>query len=197
MPTRARNARAPVSRGRLTKVSDRIVTVRGVRVVLDRDLAELYDVSTKALNQAIARNRTRFPADFCFRLTSGETSHLRSQSVTSSFHGGLRYAPRAFTEHGIAMLSSVLRSRRAVAANVAIMRAFVRLRAVAHTHADLTHKLADLERKYDGKFAVVFSAIRRIVVQPLEVEEPRRRIGFVVDALPPARLRSTARQRSG
>ena len=189
MPGHAPNTRTLVPLGRLTKVSARIVTVRGARVIFDRDLAELYGVTTGALNQAVARNRSRFPVDFAFSLTAREVTNLISQSVISSLHGGHRRPPRAFTEQGIAMLSSVLRSRRAVAANVAIMRAFVRLRAVAHSQADWTHQLANLERKYDGKFAVVFSAIRRIVAQPVEVDAPRRRIGFVVDGLPPARLR--------
>ena len=196
MPTHARNAHPPVPVGRLTKISVRIVTVRGARVIFDRDLAELYGVTTGALNQAVTRNRSRFPVDFAFLLTTREVTNLISQSVISSLHGGHRRPPRVFTEQGIAMLSSVLRSRRAVAANVAIMRAFVRLRAVVHSQADLTHKLTNLERKYDGKFAVVFSAIRRILAQPVEVEAPRRRIGFVIDGLPPARLRLPARQPS-
>ena len=171
--------------------------MRGARVILDRELAELYGVTTGALNQAVARNRLRFPPDFAFSLTAREVMNLISQSVISSSHGGHRRPPRAFTEQGIAMLSSVLRSRRAVAANVAIMRAFVRLRELALTHVQLSHKIATLERKYDGKFATVFDAIRRLIATPLEVEEPRPRIGFVVDRLPAPRTRLlTSRPRS-
>jgi len=155
--------------------------------MLDRDLAELYGVTTKALNQAVSRNGSRFPVDFAFTLSPRESANLKSQIVTSSLHGGRRKPARAFTEQGIAMLSSVLKSRRAVEVNVAIMRAFVRLRDTALTHAELSRKIADLERSYDGKFAVVFGAIRRLVGNPTEMEEPRRRIGFVVDRLP-ARL---------
>jgi hypothetical protein len=175
-------------------IGDRIMITRGTRVILDRDLAELYGVTTKALNQAVARNGARFPSDFAFRLSRSEVRNLKSQFVTSSLHGGLRKPPRAFTEQGIAMLSSVLKSGRAVKANVAIMRAFVRLRIAALTHAELTHKIAELERKYDGKFGVVFDAIRRIVAQSPFVDEPRRKIGFVVDQLPALGARLIARR---
>jgi hypothetical protein len=180
-----------IARVRLTGINSRILTVRGARVILDRDLAELYGVTTGALNQAVARNRLRFPADFSFSLTQREITNLISQSVISSLHGGRRLPPRAFTEQGIAMLSSVLRSRRAVAANVAIMRAFVRLRETAIAHAELTQKITDLERKYDGKFTTVFDALRRLIVKPLEVEAPRRRIGFVVDRLPGSQTKAS------
>ena len=130
--------------------------------MLDRDLAEMYGVTTKALNQAVARNSARFPIDFAFRLTTEEAAHLRSQSVTSSSWGGRRYAARAFTEQGVAMLSSVLRSKRAVDVNIAIMSAFVHVRELLATHTDLARKLAEMERKYDGKFAVGFNAIREL-----------------------------------
>lgn len=177
MPTLPSRSKSVVALAR--SVPARIVVVRGVRVILDRDLAELYGVTTKALNQAVSRNRARFPADFALRLTRRESANLRSQSVTSSFHGGSRYLPRAFTEHGIAMLSSVLRSDRAVAVNVAIMRAFVRLREIALSHAELTHRITDLERRYDGQFAQVFGAIRRLLSD--DPPPSHRRIGFIRD----------------
>jgi hypothetical protein len=147
--------------------------------MIDRDLAEMYGVTTKALNQAVARNSARFPIDFAFRLTAEESAYLRSQSVTSSRWGGRRYTPRVFTEQGVAMLSSVLRSRRAIDANIAIMRAFVHVRELLATHTDLARKLEEMERKYDGKFAVVFDAIRKLMAPTLETERSRPRIGFI------------------
>ena len=183
MPPETTRTVSPPTRVQLRQIGNRIVVARGLRVILDRDLAELYGVTTRAVNQAVARNRSRFPSDFAFKLTSREAANLRSQSVISSFHGGRRYVPRAFTEHGVAMLSSVLKSSRAVQVNVAIMRAFVRLRELAGAHVDLARQIADLERKYDGKFVEVFGAIRRLMEPPTEIEEPRRRIGFVVDRL--------------
>ncbi len=157
------------------RVVSAILAFRRQRVLLDADLAALYGVDTKALNQAIRRNRARFPADFMFQLTEVETARLRSQTVTSSSHGGRRTRPYAFTEQGVAMLSSVLRSPRAIAVNIEIMRAFVKLRRLVDSHADLTRKLGLLERKYDGQFRLVFGAIRKLVTPPLA---PRRRIGF-------------------
>ncbi len=162
-----------------TFVKRRIVEVRGSRVLLDSDLGELYGVTTKALNQAVARNRSRFPADFMFRLSVAEVDNLRSQIVTSSAHGGRRNRPRAFTEQGVAMLSSVLRSTRAVAANVSIMRAFVELRAMVASNSELSRRLDDLERKYDGRFASIFSAMRDLIEPAVPV---RRRIGFVPES---------------
>ena len=164
-------------------VETRILLLRGVRVILDSDLAALYGVTTRGLNQAVTRNRCRFPPDFAFTLTVSEAANLKSQSVTSSSHGGRRTLPRAFTEQGVAMLSSVLRSPRAVAVNVAIMRAFVRLRELALTHADLTRQIADLETKYDSRFRVVFDALRRLTVPPPANDSPRHRIGFVTDGV--------------
>jgi len=149
--------------------------MRGARVPVDHDLATLYGVSTKALNQAVSRNRTRFPGDFMLRLTTSEAENLRSQIVTSSVHGGSRYRPRAFTEQGVAMLSSVLRSQRAVAANIAIMRAFVELRGLVASNRIIARRLDDLEQKYDSQFASVFDAIRQLVAPPVP---DRRRIGF-------------------
>jgi hypothetical protein len=152
--------------------------IRGERVLLDSDLARLYEVATKALIQAVQRNRSRFPSDFMFQLTPGELALLRSQTVTSNTsprRGGRRYRPYAFTEQGVAMLSSVLRSATAICVNIEIMRAFVRLRRLLNGHADLARKLEALERKYDGQFAAVFEAIRRLM-DP--TQEPHRRIGF-------------------
>lgn len=143
--------------------------------MLSIDLAALYDVPVKALVQAVKRNRSRFPADFMFQLSEREFANLKSQFVTSSWGGLRRARPYAFTEQGVAMLSSVLRSRRAVRVNLEIMRAFVRLRRLIARHADLERRLAELERRYDGQFRVVFDAIRELVAPPPII---RRRIGF-------------------
>lgn len=191
MPTPTSRSTRLVTTKRLRTIGDRIATVRGVRVVLDSDLAELYGVTTKVLNQAVTRNRSRFPADFAFTLNARELANLKSQSVTSSLHGGRRKPPRAFTEHGVAMLSSVLKSRRAISVNLAIMRAFVNLREMALTHLELSRKIADLERKYDGKFVTVFDAIRRLVAAPAEPDEPRPRIGFVLNQLSGSRTKAS------
>lgn len=162
------------------RIESRILLIRGQKVLLDADLAGLYGVSTGTLVQAVKRNIDRFPIDFMFQLNVREHSNLRSQYVISSLeqsHGGRRYLPYAFTEQGVAMLSSVLRSRRAVRVNVEIMRAFVRLRRILASHSDLDRKLADLEVKYDGQFRVVFEAIRQLMETP--EEPPRDRIGFL------------------
>lgn len=156
-------------------IEERIVRIRGQRVMLSQHLAELYQVSVSALNQAVIRNRDRFPADFMFQLDAKEFGSLKSQFVISS-HGGIRRAlPYAFTEQGVAMLSSVLRSERAVKVNIEIMRAFVRLRQLLSTHAELAHKLKTLEKKYDLQFKVVFDAIRQLMTP---AQNPRREIGF-------------------
>jgi hypothetical protein len=131
--------------------------------MLDADLADLYGVETGALTRAVRRNANRFPVDFMFQLTSREFEDLRCQTGISSKWGGRRYAPYAFTEQGVAMLSSVLRSKRAVLANIEIMRAFVHLRQMLASHADLARKLADLEKKYDAQFKIVFDAIRKLM----------------------------------
>jgi len=160
-------------------MEDRIRLVRGHRVILDADLAALYGVRTKELNKAVRRNRGRFPADFMFRLTRKEFEGLRFQIGTSNLdekRGGRRTPPHAFTEQGVAMLSSVLRSRRAVRVNVGIMRAFVRLRQMMGAHADLVRRIDELEGKYDSHFKVVFEAIRALMEPP--VEEASGRIGF-------------------
>ena len=142
--------------------------------MLDADLAELYGVEVRTLNQAVRRNQERFPADFMFQLTFGEVETLRSQSVIlRSGHGEhSKYRPLAFTEQGVAMLSSVLRSSRAVRVNIEIMRAFVRMRQMLASNADLLRKLEALENKYDAQFKVVFQAIRELM------EPPGKRIGF-------------------
>lgn len=162
-------------------VAQRIHTVRGHKVMLDADLAALYGASTKALIQAVKRNPARFPNDFMFLLTEQEVAGLRSQIVTANApppgRGGRRTVPYAFTEQGVAMLSSVLRSKRAVRANVEIMRAFVRLRDLVGHNRDLAKRLDDLESKYDRQFKVVFDAIRELMTPPQPA--PKRRIGFV------------------
>jgi hypothetical protein len=158
------------------RIERSILSIRGHRVMIDSDLAKLYGVETRALVQAVQRNRERFPDDFMFQLTREEFDHLRSQSVISSLGwGGRRYPPYAFTEQGVAMLSSVLRSERAVQVNIEIMRAFVRLREMLASHAELARKLDALEKKYDAQFRVVFDAIRQLMAPP---EPKRRRIGF-------------------
>ena len=165
--------------------------------MIDADLAELYGVKTKELNKAVARNAKRFPADFAFQLTkdekeslrfqfgtsNDENERLRSQIVTSKQkRGGRRYLPYAFTEQGIAMLSSVLKSDRAVLVNIEIMRSFVRLRELLSTHTELARQIESLETKYDAQFKVVFEAIRKIMEPQvfLEAEEKKERIGYKV-----------------
>lgn len=158
-------------------IEQAILLIRGQKVMLDRDLADLYAVETSNLNKAVKRNLERFPEDFMFRLTEEEWDGLRFQTGISNktTRGGRRYLPYAFTEQGVAMLSSVLRSERAVKVNIEIMRAFVRLRQLMASHADLAQKLAELERKYDKQFQVVFEAIRQLMTPP---DPPRRPIGI-------------------
>jgi hypothetical protein len=160
------------------QIAARIYFVRGQKVMLDSDLAALYGVETKVLNRAVKRNVERFPADFMFQLAPQEVANLRFQfGTSSSAYGGRRYLPYAFTEQGVAMLSGVVNSHRAVRVNIEIMRAFVRLRQVLASHADLARKLEELERKYDAQFKVVFDAIRNLMPPP---KPPRRQIGFHV-----------------
>jgi hypothetical protein len=162
------------------RIEAAILVVRGHKVMLDKDLASLYGVETRNLVQAVKRNIVRFPGDFMLRLTEEEYVALRSQFVISNEpprRGGRRYTPFAFTEQGVAMLSSVLRSPRAVAVNIEIMRAFVRLRRVLASHAELARKFDALEQKYDAQFRVVFDAIRQLM-QPPELPAKRRAIGF-------------------
>jgi hypothetical protein len=148
--------------------------------MLDADLAALYQVPTKAFNQAVQRNLDRFPEDFMFRLTSEEASALRSQIVTLEKGRGRypKYAPHAFTEHGVAMLSSVLRSKRAVQMNILIIRAFVKLRELLATHKDLARKIEDLEhlqKEHGQQLAVVYDVVKQLINPPLK---PKRRMGF-------------------
>ena len=173
--------------------------LRHEKVMLDSDLAELYGVEARSLNQAVKRNIERFPADFMFQLTVDEMDALRSQTVilknennsivpadssqtvmSSRKHRGRRYLPYAFTEQGVAMLSSVLRSQRAVEVNVAIMRTFVQLRRLMDSNRDLAQKISEMEDKYDGQFRAVFDAIRQLISPPAQ---PSRELGF--HTLPP------------
>lgn len=156
-------------------VAEYIAIVRGQRVLFDRDLARLYGVRPKALVQAVKRNPSRFPSDFMFQLNAREQRILRSQNVTSSSWGGRRTAPYAFTEQGVAMLSSVLRSARAARVNVEIMRAFVRFRRILRANTELMRRLQALERSCDARFGSVFDTLRAILSQDVS---PRRRIGF-------------------
>jgi hypothetical protein len=156
------------------RIDSRIYMLRGHKVMLSIDLADLYEVEPRALVQAVKRNIERFPADFMFQLSDQEFENLKSQIVISSW-GGRRGVPYAFTEQGVAMLSSVLRSKRAVMVNVEIMRAFVRLRQMLTAHVDLARKLAALEKKYDAQFKVVFDAIRELMTPPAGKKRP---IGF-------------------
>ena len=160
------------------KIERRILLVRGQKVLLDRDLAELYGVTTGRLNEQVRRNVRRFPQDFMFQLSHDELENWRSQIAISNPTAklGLRRRPYAFTEQGVAMLSSVLHSDRAIDVNIAIMRAFVRLREILATHKELARKLEELEQKYDAQFKVVFDAIRQLMIPPTPAE--KRRIGF-------------------
>jgi hypothetical protein len=156
-------------------VATKILFIRGKKVMLDRDLAELYGVATKDLNQAVQRNLERFPSDFMYKLTREEVMNLKSQIVTSSW-GGVRKPPRVFTEQGVAMLSGLLNSRRAIHVNIAIMRAFVKLREVLLTHKELAEKLQELERKYqlhETDIQAIFEAIKKLLEPPPEPPKPR------------------------
>ena len=168
------------------RIERSILLIRGQKVMLDRDLAFLYRVPTKVLNQAVKRHIDRFPEDFMLQLTMEEAKiwwdqvsadHLRSQIVTLKRGQHIKYRPYAFTEHGILMLSSVLNSERAIQVNIEIMRTFVLLRRMLASHAELSRKLNALEKKYDAQFKVVFDAIRQLMIPP---ERRRRPIGFLV-----------------
>jgi phage regulator Rha-like protein len=163
-------------------VEQRIYLIRGQKVMLDFHLAKLYNIPNKRLKEQVRRNIKRFPEDFMFELTKDEYDRLRSQIATSKTgRGGMRYTPFAFTEQGVAMLSSVLNSERAIQVNIAIIRAFVKLRNILATHEELRKKLEDLERKFerhDEQIRLVFDAIRELMQPP---EKPKRKIGFRVE----------------
>ncbi|MGZ5785094.1 MAG: ORF6N domain-containing protein [Ramlibacter sp.] len=161
-------------------LAGRILIIRGQRVILDSDLAQLYEVETRAFNQAVKRNANRFPGDFMIRLTDEEFSSLRSQNVISR-PGGRRYAPMAFTEHGAIMAAAILNSPRAVEMSVHVVRAFVQLREILSTHKELARKLDQLERRvahHDNSLAEIIEAIRALMAQPQVVKRP---IGFTSD----------------
>ena len=161
-------------------VERKIYAIRGYRVMFDVDLAKLYGVSTKRLNEQVRRNKRRFPDDFMFELREEEVEILRSQIATSSW-GGRRYMPLVFTEQGVAMLSGVLHSARAIRVNIAIMRAFVKLREIFTTHKELAHQLSELEKRFerhDDDIAEIFKAIQQLMEAP--PEKPKREIGFHV-----------------
>jgi hypothetical protein len=160
------------------RITNKIYLLRGKKVLMDRDLAELYGVETAQLKRAVKRNIERFPDDFMFELTKQELDNWRCQFGTSNSEKmGLRYRPMVFTEQGVAMLSSVLRSKRAIEVNIVIMRAFVRLREMMTSNLELARKLEEMEKKYDEQFKVVFDAIRALMV---ETKKPKRKIGFEV-----------------
>jgi hypothetical protein len=159
-------------------IEHKIYIVRGQKVMLDSDLAELYGVTTKRLNEQVRRNADRFPNDFMFQLSSDEFESLRSHFATSSLkHGGRRYIPYVFTEHGALMAASVLNTPRAVEVSIYVVRTFVKLREMIASHKDLARKLNELEKKYDGQFQIVFEAIRQLMT--IE-EKPKRKIGFLI-----------------
>jgi hypothetical protein len=170
-------------------IERKIFILRGQKVMLDKDLADLYGVLTRDLNKAVRRNLDRFPEDFMFYLTGEEFDNLKFHFGTSSW-GGTRKTPAAFTEHGILMLSSVLRSKRAIQVNIAIMRTFVRLREMLASNTELARKLDALEKKYDRQFRIVFDAIRKLLEPPMP---PKRPIGFRVEE---PRSRYTTRRRN-
>ncbi|PYL03146.1 MAG: DNA-binding protein [Verrucomicrobia bacterium] len=181
----------------IQQIAKSIYLLRGQRAILDFELARLYSVTTGNLNKAVNRNRARFPTDFMFQLTAEEADHLIFQFGRSKGRGGRRHLPYAFTEEGVAMLSSVLRSERAVRVNIAIMRAFVKLREILETNRDLARKFAELERrvgKHDKEISAIIEAIRQLMAPP---EKPKREIGFHVrEQGPRYRTHKTRRTRA-
>jgi len=157
-------------------IVSKIINLRGERVILDRDLSEMYGVETRVLKQAVRRNINRFPDDFMFELTKKEQDSLRSQFVTLKRGQHLKYPPFAFTEQGVAMLSSVLNSDRAIKVNISIMRTFTHLRKMLVTHKDLKRKIEAMEIKYDEQFQIVFEAITQLIK---EDEKPKKKIGYI------------------
>ncbi len=161
----------------IESIAEKIIILRGMKVMLDRDLAELYGVETRVLKQAVRRNSERFPDDFMFELSYEEFKNWRSQFVISnSDKMGLRYPPMAFTEQGVAMLSSVLKSERAILVNIQIMRAFTRLRRMLADNEDLRRKIEEMESKYDKQFRIVFEAIQQLLATE---EKPVKKIGYL------------------
>lgn len=163
----------------LALIENRILIIRGQKVILDKELSKLYNIATRELNKAVSRNRTRFPLDFMFQLSKDEFADLKFQFGTSSW-GGTRKLPYAFTEQGVAMLSSILRSERAVQVNIQIMRTFVKLREIISTHKELAQKLKELELKietHDENIVAIFEAINQLLIPN---ETPKRKIGFEV-----------------
>ncbi len=157
-------------------IQQKIFLIRGQKVMLDNDLAELYEVETRALNQAVKRNIKRFPSDFMFQLNQSEAADLsRSQFVILKRGHNIKYLPYAFTENGVAMLSGVLNSDRAIAVNIQIMRTFSKLRNLLATHKELRMKIEEIEKKYDHQFKIVFDAIRQLMAPP---EPTKKKIGF-------------------
>ena len=164
---------------KIENIQNCIYTIRGLQIMIDSDLAKLYQVEVKVLNQAVKRNRERFPDEFMFQLTAEEYSFLRSQNVTLKEGRGRhrKYLPYVFTEQGVAMLSAVLKSDTAIRVSIQIMKAFVVLRELLVTHKDLRDKIEKMERKYDQQFKVVFQAIKQLLDPPVK-KKPKRRIGF-------------------
>ena len=161
-------------------IAEKIYFIRGEKVILDFDLASLYNIESKRLKAAVRRNIKRFPDDFMFELSKNEYENLRTQFASSSW-GGQRYIPFAFTEQGVAMLSGILNSERAINVNIAIMRAFFQMRRMLETHKELAKKIEELESKYDEQFSIVFEAIRQLIFKE---NEPRNPVGFKI-GLPP------------
>ena len=160
-------------------IERKIYLIRNKKVMLDSDLAELYDVETKVLNQAVKRNIARFPEDFMFQLNKEEALELsRSQIVTLKRGQNIKYLPHVFTENGVAMLSSVLNSERAIQVNIQIMRTFTKIREMLSSHKDLRHKIEEMEKKYDSQFKIVFNAIKELMTPP---EKQVRKIGFKIE----------------
>jgi hypothetical protein len=156
-------------------IERRIYLIRGRKVMLDSDLAEIYGVTTKRLNEQVKRNRDRFPEDFMFQFTAEETEELLRSQIATASKRNVRFRPYAFTEHGAVMLASVLNSSIAVAASIQVVRAFIRLRSLLAAHKELAQKIAAMEKRYDSRFKIVFEAIRQLLEPP---PQPKRRIGF-------------------
>jgi hypothetical protein len=161
-------------------IAAHIFEIRGQKVMMDADLAQIYGVETKVLNQAVKRNAQRFPADFMFQLTEEEWQNLKSQNVTSSW-GGRRKLPYVFTEHGTVMLASVLNSTVAIEASLFVVRAFIQMRTFMHVSVELARKIQELEEKCDDRFAIVFDTLRQLTETPAP---PREKIGFAINGVP-------------